>query len=801
MQIAVAEEPAPVSGSVVEVTVRGNRWIEEDAVLSRMVLQPGSTLSRELLRADLKSIYATGFFEDVRLELEEGPNGPVLVVRVVEKPAVVDVRVEGNKKVNVEDINEVIDVDAYGVLNQARIKETVQKIRDLYVEKGFYLVEIDVEQRAVGDNQVEVVFNIVENRKVRVHQLEFIGNDHLPDSKVKRFLQTKEAGFAPWLTSSGNFSREAVDTDQQIIGAVYMEEGYLDAQVDPAKVYLSPDKRHIYVSFQIEEGDQYSLGQLDTAGDFIAEEGLTKDHVMQIVDGRPVVDIQEELWRESKGRKGLKKGGRSARMRTGDTFRYSTLQAILGNIQSFYRDQGYAFVNVIPMTKQNPAELTVDITFRVETGQKVNFGEVRITGNDPTFDKVVRRELQIDEGTIYRGSRLDASRMRLERTGFFESVRITTPRGDQPDTLDVEVDVTEQPTGSFSVGLGFSNLEKLALNASVSKNNFFGLGYQVSASINWSRLRKQGQISFFDPYFLDSRWTMRLDGYYIQREYQLNEYQRGGTFGLGRYLDRQDTIQLRLDYTIEDVGLTSIDPYRARLLGGDLFRNGLASSIGVSLFVDRRNNRIMPTKGILISAKAALTGGFRINDQQVLSLLGGDFNFVELNFNFRWYQPLIPNSDWLIFRVNSTVGAVFSTDGRTIPYIHRYRAGGINSVRGFQWFSLGPAIPAFPSDDFATAPDKLVIGGTQSWINNIEIESPIVKAAGVSAVVFFDAGNAFGDPWGGGAINPLKLRTSMGFGVRWRSPIGPLRFEWGFPLKPLPDERRSVFEFTIGNFF
>ena len=169
--------------------------------------------------------------------------------------------------------------------------------------------------------------------------------------------------------------------------------------------------------------------------------------------------------------------------------------------------------------------------------------------------------------------------------------------------------------------------------------------------------------------------------------------------------------------------------------------------------------------------------------------------------NFRFYQPLIPKSDMLVLRFNSSLGGIWSTDGQIIPFIHRYRAGGINSVRGYTWFSLGPTIRNIRSDDPTAGDDTLVIGGTQSWVNNLEIESPIVKAAGISAVVFFDAGNAFGDPTGNGALNPLRLRTSVGFGVRWRSPIGPLRFEWGFPLRPREDERRNVFDFSIGSFF
>ena len=217
--------------------------------------------------------------------------------------------------------------------------------------------------------------------------------------------------------------------------------------------------------------------------------------------------------------------------------------------------------------------------------------------------------------------------------------------------------------------------------------------------------------------------------------------------------------------------------------------------------MDKRNNRIFPTQGIKASVRTTLSGGFRVSEDQVLSLFGGDFNMVESNFNVRFYQPLIPSTDKAVLRINSTLGDIRSTDGRVIPFIHRYRAGGINSVRGYNWFSLGPSMRALGSDDPTRADDKMIVGGSQTWVNNFEIENPIVRAAGISGVVFFDAGNAFGGPFGDDQLNPFKLRFAYGAGVRWRSPIGPLRFELGFPVAPQEGERKSVFDFSIGSFF
>ena len=797
--------PETVEGTVTRVVVQGNRRIEEAVVLAAVGLRRGESLTPEKLRRDLKAVYGTGFFEDVIVELVDDEDGVLVRFVVAEKPAVREVRLEGNKKINEDDIREVLDVRAFTVLNEARIVDNVAKIRDLYIEKGFYLAEIEPVYQPVGADQVDVVFQIVENRKVVVQRVEFTGNDHIPASRIKRYLQIKEGGFLPWLFQTGTFKRAELEADQQTVSAVFLEQGYLDVRVEAPKVYLSPDKRYIFIHYDIDEGEQYTLGKVDVAGDFVPEEGLTRQAGLQILAGRNVADIQEDQWRdaERKGKRLLDIETKGPSLQPGAVFQYSLMHMVRANVEALYKDQGYAFVNVVPDIRHDPETRTANVTFAVEKGEKVRIGRINITGNDPTFDKVVRREVQVNEGQIYRGSLIGASRQRLMRLGFFEDVTVSTPRGEGTDVLDMNVKVSERPTGSFSLGMGYSNLESLVVTFNVQKNNFLGLGYLMSAAVNWSRLRRQGSLSFFDPYFLDSRWTASINGFYLSQQFQVqnDEYRRGGSIALGRYLDPRDDIQLRLEYTIEDVGLQNIDPYRKHLLGGELYRNGLTSTVGLILAVDKRNDRIFPTRGMLTNISSALSGGFRLNENQVLSLLGGDFNFVESRLNFRLYQPLLPNTDQVVFKMNISMGDLRSTDGRQIPFIHRYRAGGIQSLRGFDWFSLGPSMRLPISDDPVRADERLIVGGTQTWTNNFEIESWIVRAAGISGVLFFDAGNAFTGPFGEDPLSPFALRTAIGAGIRWRSPIGPLRFELGFPLKPREGERRSQLGFGIGSFF
>ena len=799
---ASAQTITDAVGQVMDVKVEGTRRLEPFVVLSAVDLSRGDTLTVARVRRDLKSVFGTGFFDDVRVESRPVDGGVDLVFIVVEKPAVRQVLLEGHKKIDDEDLREVMDIRPFSVLNEASIAQNTQRVTDLYVEKGYFLASVTPRIVEVTESQVDLVYDIVENRKVVVQEISFTGNDNLVASKLRRFMQTKQGGAVPWLSSRGAFQEELLATDVDTIRFLYWEEGYWEVQVSPPNVFLSPDKRSIHISIHVDEGIRYSVGQVQVTGDFSPEEGLTEEAVRQVVEGVPVADIQETQWRDATGRRdrNYNFSTPAQSLTEGDTFSYTNFDAVRRNVAAFYQDQGYARANVVIQPITNPETETMDFIVQIQKGEKMRIGRIDIVGNDPTYDKVVRRELQIDEGDVYRGSLMRASELRVQRLGYFDQVRVDEVPSSEPGTVDLSVRVSEQPTGSFQFGAGYSSAESIILNGSMSKQNFLGLGYTASGSVNWSRSRKLYSVAISDPYFLDTRWSASIDVFNRVEQFQINQFNRGGSFGVGRWLDARDDIRLTMDYTFEQVGLNQISPVQKRLVGGDLFRNGFTSTLGLSLSIDKRNNRIRPTRGYLFSATSALSGGFRVSDDQVLSVLGGDFNFVETRANFRFYWPL-EKSETFIFRAQTTLARVWSTDGRTLPFIHRYRAGGIYSVRGFSPFTLGPSIRGVNGDDPDLPDSNIIVGGTEQWVNNFEIESHFLKAAGISGVVFFDAGNAFGDPWDNGHINPTKLRFAAGAGIRWQSPMGPLRFEYGIPFNPREGERKGVFDFGIGGFF
>lgn len=824
--------PPMLLGTIDGIEFSGRRRLDEFILRSAIDLMEGDILTSAGIRQAIVDIYETGYIEHVRVEQLKSPssltNTSKLIFHITEKPAISSVSFSGNKKLNDESIEEVLDINEYDIYNATAIQRNIQAIRDKYIEKGYYLVEIDPVIEEIDPYSVSLVLDIKERQKVIIRSISFTGNQSIPDKKLRRYMQTRQAGPLSFLGKAGNYSEEQLEMDTQMLRSALMEEGYADAKISKPQIFLSIDKRSLSIEIPIEEGVQYKIGNIKLQGDFVEEEGLTKKAVRRIIAGDKAKDVQDRWKKEKKRRiKGLQGNDQWAMpiqqwldfrdahppMETGDVFKLSSMQITMQEIVDYYGDQGYAFVNVVPLTNTDPESGVLELTFDIRKGPKMVIGRIDITGNDPTFDKVVRREIPINEGDLYSGSALTESRARLSRLGFFDEININTPRDGQGDELIMKVDVSEKPTGSFSVGAGFSNLENFMFNANISKNNFLGLGYTMSVAANISSVQQQGNLQLFDPYFLDSRWTLRVHGYSIARQFIENEYQRGGSLAVGRYLDKRDDIRLEFDYTFENTGLSNIDAYKQKIMGGQLYRNGLTSTAGVSFVADKRNNRIQATQGLYVVASANLSGGLRRNEDEFVNILGGEFNFFETRLNLRLYQPLI-QSQKLIFKYNMTIGHLGSTDGSIIPYIHRYRAGGINSIRGYNWFSLGPFIRATGnnitsntntffngSDDPVSSEDQLVVGGTETFINNFEIESPILPSAGISLVTFFDAGNAFGDPWGEGRITFNGLRMAYGGGVRWVSPMGPLRFELGFPINRYENERNYVFDFSMGSFF
>ena len=758
-----AGEPAQAGDVVDELRVSGNRRVESESVLGQVTTKVGQPLSLSTISEDIKRIHRLGYFDDIRVDATRA-DGEVIVTYIVEeKPAVARIEYEGNDKLTREDIEEVVDLETNQVLSVAEVKANAEKIRELYAEKGFYLAEVgyEIELDEETPGAAIVVFQIHEYAKVEVRKITFIGNSELEDRELKNIMATREGDFSSLLTSFGTFKEEAFEADLQRVTAYYYDKGFVEVVVGRPVVRLSRDKRYIFITIEITEGPQFDTGTVDLAGDFIRP----KEELRELVELEP-----------------------------GETFSYGTARADAERIRDVYMDAGYAYVNVNPMMRPRAdGTKVVDVSYDIQKGNKVYFGRIEIVGNDKTRDKVIRRELEIEEGELYSNTELEASRGKVMRLGFFEKVDITTQRADRPDVINARVEVTERPTGTFQVGAGLSSLESFIINAQISQNNFLGRGQSMSFNLQLSQIRTFFNAQFAEPYLFDTKLQFSVDLYNFDYVFQdFGRRSRGGNMSFGYPIT--DELNVSLTYKLEDVELRPGGrEQRQTQQVGNLFRGGITSSAGVGVAYDNRDNRLFPTDGSYHSGRVELADDTFTRSQN---------EFIKYDAETRWYFPLI----WgLVLRFNGEVGYVQSVDPhKPVPLFERYFVGGPTTVRGFDRFSLGPTrdVAANP-DDPSSALDEFQIGGNKRLILTAEIEFPILTAVGIKGVVFADAGNAFDND------QPISLkldlfsdeaqeyhdalRTSVGFGFRWFSPIGPLRFEWGIPLARLRDEKAIVF--------
>ncbi|MCB0411567.1 MAG: outer membrane protein assembly factor BamA, partial [Bdellovibrionales bacterium] len=503
--------------TIKEIRVTGNKKIESDAILAKIESKAGNVLDSKQIREDVQALFDLGYFYNVRILFDKG----VMTVDVVEKPSVGEIVYEGNSEADDTEIAEVSGLKAYQILDRPKIQEAVDKIQKFYEEKGFFLAKVTNEIQPIpNSDNVKLVFKIEENEKVKVKRITFLGNEKLSDEKLKSRLGTQEGGYFSFISGSGAYKQETFDRDVQILNYLYFNEGFIKVQIDRPEVYVTPDKKGIYITIRIQEGDQYNVGTVDFAGDLLfTREDLFKD--IQIDDS------------------GL--------------FVYETLQEDLRTLQAKYGDLGYAFANIIPRTRNRDKDKEVDITFEIDKGNKVYIGDINVVGNTKTRDKVVRRELRVREGELYNETRKRESMARVQRLGFFEEVNFNTKtRPGRNDIMDIDIVVKERNTGTIQVGAGYSSFQGFVFNGQVNQTNFLGLGQRLGASVDIAKRQENFRLSFTEPYLLDTEWSAGFDAYLSRRTLtQYRETKRGGAIRVGHplapYLDGY--IRYKLDKT------------------------------------------------------------------------------------------------------------------------------------------------------------------------------------------------------------------------------------------------------------
>lgn len=740
---------------ITQIVIEGNQRIEDEAILSKVKSKVGSDLSLEIVSEDIRSIFKTGYFDDVKVDFDQG----ILTYSVVERKVIQEIDYIGNSEIDDDEISEAIEIKTFQLLDESIIEDALQKIQKSYEDKGFFLTQVSYKIEDLPDppGAVKLKILIDEKKKVKIKKVRFIGNKGLTEDILTSRMLTKPAS----LFGGGNYKEEDIERDYELLKYLYLNEGYAQIKIDPPSTIVTPDKSGIEVIFRIEEGPKFKIGEITFQGDLLktSEEFLA---VMQ-------TDEQEY-------------------------FSQQVIMKDLSELQAIYGDQGYAYANIVPRPIMNDKTEVMDLVFQINKGEIVSIGEIKITGNTKTRDKVIRREVKLIEGELYSETKKRQSIANLNRLGFFKAVDVqpVTESGES-DVMDLNIQVEETSTGTLNLGVGFGGFQGFAVQGSMNQTNLFGQGKNVGFSVNWSEnINRLFNINYTDPYFLDTKWSFGFDIYQSLRILpDFREERFGGSIRLGRMLT--DYWRTSLRYRIDDTSLVFpanayFDIYTPELIADS---EGLSSSLTWFLEYDRRNNRQFPTQGFYSNLSFEYVG------------LGGDLKYTESNMNVRYYKPLIGS---LVWRNNFVYGFLASNgSGVNVPLSQLYRLGGANTIRGYNWFSLSErrkSTIAFNEliGDGATFADfkaERPFGGLQQIYYNLEFEWAIVKEAGIKGVVFYDVGQALDD------LSISGLKSAYGAGIRWISPLGPLRFEWGFPIDP--DERygeqKLLFDFSISSTF
>ncbi len=748
------------------IEIIGQKKIEKEAILAKLVSQVGQTYSEKQVAQDIQALFKMGFFVQIEVSQETQNNEISLHYKVIEKPTISEIVFQGNVELKAEELETQSGVKAFEILNNTKIKEAIVKLEKFYEEKGFYLVKIEPVIEDVKKNEtVRLKFVITENDKVKVRKITFLGNVKLKDTFLKSRMITQEAGFFTGMSGSGSFKQDAFERDIQVLKYMYWNLGYVQVKIDRPLVTVTADKTSIYITYHIEEGEQYNVGEVDFAGDLL----FPKSELMSVV-----------------------------KIKDNEVFAVDVMQKDIADLQAKYGDLGYAFANVIPRYAFHDKEKKVDLVFEFEKGNKVYFGSINVVGNSKSRDKVVRRELKILEGELYNETRKRKSQENIQRLGFFEEVNFkTSTPPEKPDQLNIDIVVKERNTGQLQLTAGYGNVQGLSLGGSIQQNNFRGLGQTLGAKIDATKNRQDYSLSLTEPYLYDTQWTAGFDLFYIENKERVNYDNRkvGAAMRFGHPLWDED-LRAFLRYKIDKTELFSNDNTDPYIFPLETAR-GITSSITATLEYDTRNDRFSPSKGIFADISYDYSG------------LGGDLKYQELSSHFRFYYNLF----WdVVLRNNLTYLNLQSLGSSDVPFTERYQLGGAYSLRGYGSGTVGKRIfSKFRYDNITANPtttifcqpnaseeqkkqcSSVIFGGTKEVLFQTEMQFPLIKEAGLSGVFFYDIGQAEDD------ISQSKFLSDFGIGFRWLSPLGLLRFEWGWPLDRDELNRDAVnFEFSIG---
>jgi outer membrane protein insertion porin family len=757
--------PAWASGGAIgSIRIEGIQRIEPETVRSYLLVQTGDPWDAERIDRSLKALFATGLFADVKLTRE----GNVLVIRVVENPIINRIAFEGNSKLSDKDLNAEIQLRPRVVYTRTRVQNDVRRILELYRRRGRFAATVEPKIIQLSENRVDLVFEINEGPSTGVRSINFVGNRVFSDSTLRSSIETKESRWYRFLSTADTYDPDRLTYDRELLRKFYLTEGYADFRVVSAVAELTPDRDGFVVTFTIEEGERYRFGKVDAN---IGLKDLPREAVL------PLLTVQ-----------------------SGDWYDAQELEHSISVITDALGNRGYAFVEVKPLVTRNREDHTVDVVFDVHEGPQVYVERIDINGNIRTLDKVVRREFRLVEGDAFNTNKMQRSKDRIKNLGFFKKVEVNNSPGSAPDRTVITTDIEEQSTGELSLGLGFSTTDGPLADINVRERNFLGRGQDIRIGTVVSLRSQQIDLSFTEPYFLDKNIAAGIDVFEVKTSPTANfftgsspvyqQFSYGGALRTGYQIT--ENLRQTWKYTGRSDDITNIQS-NASLFIQLQAGTHLTSAIGQVLLYDRRDNRQEPTSGYFASIGNDFAG------------VGFGVEYLRNKISAGYYYSVAP--EWVL-GVTGEAGDVRGWGGQKVLLQDRFFVGGDN-LRGFAPAGIGPR-DVVSSD---------ALGGNKYYVGSVALSIPLglPKELGITGRVFTDFGTLFSNDQknlvltpaqlaANGGIQPVILdsaavRATAGFGISWKSPVGPIRLDLAYPIKKESFDKTQLFHVSFGTRF
>ncbi len=733
--------------TVKDIRVEGVQRTDAGTVFNYLPIKVGDRIDDEKASAAVKALYATGFFRDVRLEAEND----VLVVIVQERPTISQIDVVGAKEFEKDILRKAlkdIGVAESRIFDRSALDRAEQELKRQYINRGYYGVKITTTVTPQERNRVAINFNVEEGDVAKIAGINIVGAQAFSEAALIKEMQLSTPGWLTWYNKNDQYSKQKLQADLETLRSYYTNRGYLEFAVDSTQVSITPDKDDIYITINITEGPKFTVSDVKLAGELL----LPEDELMRLVQIRP-----------------------------GDVYSREKLNLSAKAISDRMGSDGYAFANVNAVPEIDREKKTAAFTFYIDPGRRVYVRKVNISGNARTRDEVIRREVRQLEGGWYDATRIERSKVRITRLQYFEDVNLETPSvPGSPDQVDVNITVTEKATGNLLVGVGYSSADGFVVSGSVSQNNVFGTGNSLTAAINTSKVNQQIALTYVEPYWTTDGISRSMELYVRSvnpSSLSVAAYESetaGAAIGFGIPLTETDSINLGVRFEHTRLTLFGDSPllYREFVREFGSITNSFIFSAGWAR--DTRDSILFPTRGMLQSA--------------YVELGVGDLLFYKTNYLIQWFTPM-PLGSVLMLRADLGYGG--GLGDKPLPFFKAYYAGGVGSVRGYETASLGP-------QDISGN----TIGGRQKIVGNMELFFPVPGTKpgdqSVRMSVFADAGQIYDS---GFEPSLESFRYSTGVGLAWNSPVGPLKFSYGWPLNAGPRDRIQHFQFQVGTVF